>query len=415
MPSKIRKRGKNSYELTVSAGYNSAGEQITYRKTVSAIGPAEAKRLYNEYAAEVQRGNITITGKLKIKDFAERWYKEYCEKNLAPKTQRSYKLHIDKRIAPALGNIDINKLKPLHIIEFLNNLTEPGLREDGKEGALGEESIMYCFRVLSSMLNDAVQWQIIPNNPAERVKPPTVKKKKQNAVYSEEQTQIMLNALESEPLKYQLIVLLDVVTGLRLGELCGLEWPDFNLLKSYVDISRASQSLSGLGTFSKAPKSDSSVRRITLPEGIISLLKEHKAEQNAERLRLGSNWHNSSRLFTQWNGKPIYVQTPSKWFTAFLKRYNKAINDNEKLTDEQKKEKLLPIIRFHDLRHTSATLLVAKGVPLKNISSRLGHADIRTTANIYSHALQSVDKQIANTMDDLLFNNAKQAAKKEQA
>jgi integrase len=412
MPSKIKKRGENSYLLTVAAGYDGQGKQIVYTRTVQATGPNEAKKMYNDFASEVQKGNITTTGKLKLKDFADRWYKEHCEKNLAPKTQRSYKLHLEKRIVPALGNLDINKIKPLQIISFINNLQEPGLRLDGKEGTLSDDAVKYCYCVLSSMLTDAVQWQIIPSNPCDRVKPPTVKKNKAaNSSYDEEQTIKLITALEKEPLKHQITILLAIVTGLRLGELCGLEWKDLNLQAGVLSVNRASQSLSRIGTFVKDPKNESSNRAITLPQGIIPLLKEFKADQNEERLRLGDKWLNSDRLLVQWDGKPIYTTSPSQWFSKFLARYNKSIDEYEQLTDAQKAASKLPVIRFHDLRHTSGSLLIAKGVPLKNVSSRLGHADIRTTANIYGHALQSVDKEIANTMDDIIFKD-KQAGLK---
>ena len=104
---------------------------------------------------------------------------------------------------------------------------------------------------------------------------------------------------------------------------------------------------------------------------------------------LAEKWIGEDWIFTQWNGKPIYPTTPSAWFRKFLKRHN------------------LPHMSFHALRHLSATVLIAQGVPLKNVSTRLGHADIRTTANIYSEALQSVDRQAADKMDEFLMNRLK--------
>jgi len=183
--------------------------------------------------------------------------------------------------------------------------------------------------------------------------------------------------------------MLALATGLRLGELVGLEWKDINFDEKHLTVTRSSQSIAGLGTFSKVPKNDSSCRRITLPQSIIALLKEYSSKQNEIRLELGDRWHDHDRLFTQWNGKPMYTQTPSQWFSKFLRRHN------------------LPNIPFKGLRHTSASLLIGQGIPLKNVSTRLGHSDIRTTANIYGHALQSVDQQIADSMDMFLTKNQK--------
>ena len=121
-----------------------------------------------------------------------------------------------------------------------------------------------------------------------------------------------------------------------------------------------------------------------LSKSTLHLLQQHQQQQAEEKVLLGEKWHEEGWIFTQWNGFAMYPTTPSQWFTKFLARHG------------------LPHMPFHGLRHLSATLLIAHGIPLKNVSSRLGHADIRTTANIYSEALQSVDRQAAETMDAFL-------------
>jgi integrase len=412
----IQKVGINSWKLTISGGFDGTGKRIRHTKTIHASSEQQAKKQLALFLAEIDRGTIANTNKLKLKAFAAKWFEEHCQKNLSPKTQQSYKNHLFNRIIPALGGIDIDKLKPLQIVQFINHLKEPGLRLDGKKGELSSQAIIYCYRVLSSMLTDAVQWQIIASNPCDRVKPPTgsTKSNATNA-YNETQVSLLLRILESQPIAKHMMILLALTAGLRLGELCGLEWKDFDFEQSKVIISRASQSVAGIGTFTKAPKNASSNRTVTLPTGLLPLLKELKAWQNEERLCLGNKWHESDRLFTQWNGAPIHVETPSKWFRKFLTNYNDSIEKDDKLSKKEKEVKKLPIIRFHDLRHTSGSLLIAQGVPLKNISTRLGHADIRTTANIYGHALQSVDKQIADTMNTIIFQKDNTSPKKGQA
>ncbi|MEN6567069.1 MAG: tyrosine-type recombinase/integrase [Veillonellales bacterium] len=188
------------------------------------------------------------------------------------------------------------------------------------------------------MLHDAVQWQIITTNPCDRVKPPIVKRHSTaNNSLTEEQTLRMLTVLEGEPLKNRVIVLLTLVTGLRLGELCGLQWSDIDLQEGLLSVIRSSQSLSGLGTFDKTPKNNTSNRAIILPSAIIPLLKQYKTEQAAKRLELGLKrdgglWEgdqdpaDNDRLFTKGNGLPVYVQTPSQWFHEFLLRYNDSID-----------------------------------------------------------------------------------------
>lgn len=219
--------------------------------------------------------------------------------------------------------------------------------------------------------------------PAQRVKPPSTSHAKMELL-NEEEVQTMLIALEGEPLKYRTIILLALDSGLRLGELMALQWNDIDMENGTLRVTKSNQAIHGRGVFTKAPKNQSSVRRLALSKSTLQLLQQHKQQQAEEKTLLGDKWHEGSWIFTQWNGIAMYPATPSQWFRRFLERHG------------------LPHMPFHGLRHLSATLLIASGIPLKNVSSRLGHADIRTTANIYSDALQSIDQRAAETMDAFL-------------
>ena len=388
MPAKIWKRSEGTYLLTVAVGYDDRGKQIIRRRTIKATSMREAEKEYVLFAAEVQKGNVAFTGKLKLSTFAKRWFEEHCRKKLAPKTQRGYKNQLNKRILPALGHIDVNKIRPQHIIAFLRDLQEQKDRYDGRAGKISQQSIYYSFRVLSSMLQDAVQWQIIPNNPCKRVEPPATGRNKV-AIMDEDSIIKMFHALEEEPLKYRTIIILAIDSGLRLGELMGLKWQDIQFDHAVLHVTKANQALGGMGTFTKAPKNESSVRCVTLSGSTVALLKDYRLEQTKIQHQLGELWQDEGWVFTQWNGKPMYPTTPSQWFLKFLRRHE------------------LPHMRFHALRHLSATVLISQGIPLKNVSSRLGHTDIRTTANIYGEALPSVDRQAASQMDEFMKKNRK--------
>lgn len=388
MPSKIRKRGEGKYEIAAYAGYDEQGRQVVKRKTVTARNEKEAAKLQAAFEASVQQGYATLTGKLKLSEFAKQWFDDHCRKNLAPKTQRSYRNHLNNRILPALGHIDINKLRPQHIIRFIHELQEEGKCFDGRTGKVSQESACYSFRVLSSMLQDAVHWQVIPSNPCQRVEAPKPLRKKVS-IMDEENIVRMLSALEGEPMKYRTIVMLGIDSGLRLGEMMGLKWQDIDLEQATLSVNKANQALVGKGVFTKRPKNESSVRSIALSESTVSLLTMYRNEQSETMFQLSGKWIDEGWVFTQWNGKPMYPDTPSHWFRDFLKHHN------------------LPHMKFHALRHLSATVLIAQGVPLKSVSARLGHADICTTANIYSEALQSVDRQAASKMDEFLRRNTR--------
>jgi integrase len=358
-----------------------------FRKNVEAPSKREAEKLLDLFAAEVLRGQYVEPSKLTLKQFVERWLRDYVEAELAPKTVHRYK-EILARVLQAMGHLKMEQIKPMHLVEFYNNLREEGIRKDGKTGKLSDSTVLYHHRVINSLFNDAVKWEVIPSNPASKVDPPKVKTK-QAPCYDEEQTAALLAALDKEPLKYKVMVILALATGLRRGEIMGLEWPDVDFEANTLTVRRASQYLPEKGTFSKDPKNETSNRVIAVPESVMALLKQYKAHQNEERLKVGDLWQGSNRLFTSWDGRPMHPDTISSWFPKFLARHN------------------LPRIKFHALRHTSATLLIAEGIPLKNVSTRLGHADTRTTDKIYAHALVSVDRKAAQVMDNILTGKKK--------
>ncbi len=402
----IQKRGVNSWRLTVACGLDSEGKQIRKIKTISteygceektckdckkisrckARGEAETKlALFSE---EVDKGLYVEPSKLTFAEFTERWLRDYAEVNLAPKTVAGYKEKLT-RILQAIGHLKVEKIKPTHLMEFYANLQEDGVRLDGKSGGLSPRNIRHHHRVIGTILQDAVQWQVIPSNPASRVKPPRVPKK-EAACYSEGQAMAMLKALENEPLKHRTAITLALATGVREGELMGFEWQDVDFEENTIEIARSSQYVTGRGTFPKEPKNETSKRIVSVPASVMALLKQHKAAQSRERLKAGDLWQGSQRLFTTWEGKPMYPYTFGSWFPKFLKRHN------------------LPPLPFHGLRHTSATILVGQGLHAKVISERLGHSTISTTMDIYSHFIKKADVEAADKLDALFTTNANQ-------
>jgi integrase len=259
---------------------------------------------------------------------------------------------------------------------------------NGDLAPLSDQTVKHHHRLISSILTTAVQWQLIINNPASRVKPPKVEKKEAEC-FDENTTEQMLELLEQEPLKYKTMIFVTVYTGCRLGELAGLEWCDINFDEKLIRIKQASQYLPGKGTFTKTTKNESSVRDISMPEILCNILKEYKAWWNQQKLLHGDLWDKESdRLFVQWNGKPIHPSTPTKWFKTFRVRNN------------------LPELKFHGLRHTNASLLISNNVDVQTVAKRLGHSKATTTTTIYSHFLRKPDREAAEKLDNL-FNSKK--------
>jgi integrase len=404
------------------------------------------KQVVRDFEVCVINGQY-LDGAIKFSDFAEKWLTDYAEKQLAPSTVVGYRRYL-KRINAAIGHIRLDKLQPQHLIEFYNNISEAGARADFKciaiidladifkkrvqsrkifakenhvsekvlcnachgqyisynsakaicdglglkfsnvfkitsKGKLSGNSILHYHHLISSILTTAVQWQVITSNPAKRIKPPKMERK-EAAYLDVEQARQLIELLENEPIQYKTAIILLLYSGMRRGELLGLEWRDFDFDNCTVCISRTSQYLPGKGVFTKGTKTSGSTRIIKLPKVILKLLHEYRKWQNEERLKVGSLWHDTDRLFTTWDGKPMRPDTLTQWFENFVKRHN------------------LPPIHLHSLRHTNATMLIAAGEDVRTIAGRLGHSQTSTTLNIYSHVIQSADAKAARTIENLL-------------
>ena len=393
MAGSIEKRGKNSYRLTVSEGFDLNGKPMIHRKTVHGT-KKDAEVELAKFVTEVQNGLIIDGKSLKFSEFTEIWKRDYGSKELAPSTYKRYCRMLETRLLPYFGHFYINKIKPTDIMKFYDLLEKDTqlVRKKGNNGSktkkpLSGKTILEHHRLLRAMLHKAVYWQLIVANPAERVQPPKARKPKRKS-YDDEQTKILLENLEllpSEDTKYKVAIILTVFTGVRLGELMGLEWTDVDFKNGIISINRSSQYLSDMGVFTKVPKTESSIREIAIPEFIISLLEEYKLWYEEQKSIYDELWMNSDRLFVQADGKPMHPSTISKWFVKYVGQIG------------------LPVINFHGLRHTNASLLVAQNIDIAVISARLGHAQISTTLDFYVHPLLSHNRKAGYALENLLL------------
>jgi integrase len=154
------------------------------------------------------------------------------------------------------------------------------------------------------------------------------------------------------------------------------------------------------------------VRAINFPEIVVSLLRQHKREQNEQRLKLGNLRHDTNLVFTQWNGLQMATGTPTSWIRKFIKGYNAKVEQDEALSREEKYSLKLPEIGIKGLRHTSATLMIANHTDVRTVSARLGHSQTSTTMDIYSHALRASDKKAADALQTMLGKKSGKQEKK---
>lgn len=329
----------------------------------------------NKILYELQQNTFIIPSTETLREYLNYWL-EQRKDNLSPTTLYGYKSIMKNHLIPQLGNIELNKLKPLHIQEYYSN----------RLAFLSPTTVLHHHRLLRKALNDAKGWQIIKLNPADHVEAPKPKKYKAK-VLSVDEIKLLIKVLENTPLETP--VLLTLFLGLRRGELLALEWADIDYDNKTITIQRnlVRGGESGNELFLKEPKTEKSIRTIPISDNILSLLKKQKIKQNENRLKFGKYYKENNYIFTTEIGNLINPAVFSHRFGDFLKK-----NDLKK-------------IRLHDLRHTSATLMLQSKIPAKVASERLGHSNIHTTLDLYSHVLKEMEKEASDVLDNMIFNS----------
>ncbi|MCL2187948.1 MAG: site-specific integrase [Defluviitaleaceae bacterium] len=377
-------KGNNKYKMVVSSGFNAQGKRDRRSQTVTATSKRELEDMYAKFKTEVRTGLFLNNINLTFRQFIEtQWLVDTETKSLAPKTLSRYEIMLYQRILPHIGHIKISDINRNHIIKLYDSMLQDGARFDGKSGGLSGKTVLHHHRLLSKIFNTAVLWEIIAASPMKMIKPPKAERKIA-AFYDDEQVIALLdslNGLDESQFKYKVLVMLAIFMGARRGELMGLEWQDIDYEKRTISISRTSQYLPKKGVFTKTPKTELSNRTITIPDSIVALLKDYEQHQIYERERLANLWNPSDRLFTTWEGKPMNPDTITDWFGKFIKRHN------------------LPPVTFHGLRHTNVSLLIADGIDVRTIATRVGHANPTTTLNLYSHMLRKSDQIAADSIE----------------
>lgn len=406
----IRKRG-GSYQITVSNGRDTSGRQLLETTTFTP-DPAKTEKqnqkalelFVMKFEEQVKSGKYLDGEKITFKDFTASWLADYAAPHLEATTIEAYNFLLNKHILPAIGHLKLARIQPVHLNKLYNAMLAN--RTDGKPGGYSPTTIKRTHAVISSIMNTAVKWNVISDNPCERVKPPKQARNINDVkFFTLEESGAFLDELERETesglicLQHKLFFHMALFCGLRRGELIALEWSDIDLQAGTVSITKSTSIVSGKA-ITKAPKNKTSIRTISIPTSVIELIRAYRKEQLQYRLSIGDQWEGDNHIFIQWNGRQMYPSTPYNVFKDIIHRYNASVPPGGHN---------LPDIPLHGLRHTSATLLISQNIDVRTVSGRLGHAQTSTTMNIYSHSLQKMDEKAADTMDGLF----KKAAEKE--
>ncbi len=376
----LRKRSADTWTLVIELGRDDSGKRKQKWVTFKG-GKKAAEKELSRLVVEADGGTL-MTSRLTLAEFAERWLADHASANVAPKTYARYAGLLRQHVVPHLGRITLEKLTPAHIVQLHAKLRQTSCAN--KDGLLSPTTIRHVHRVLHTALGHAVKWRLISINPASSVDAPSPARSEMRC-YDAGEAARFLETSTSEGIRWQAFFAIAMSTGLRLGEMIGLRWQDVDLQTGTLVVRQTIQRVPKIGIVVKAPKTATSRRPVALGKAIVTLLRQHRIVQNETRLQLGSFWQDRDLVFPSELGTPLEDK-------AVRRAYDRIC----KLAD-------VPKIRIHDLRHTTATLLLTTNVHPKIVSERLGHSTSAITLQTYSHVAPTLQQAAAEILDTLLF------------
>lgn len=332
----------------------------------------ECREWNKETLSQVDEGLTFLSLQTTLGGFLDEWIKTVSV-SIRPKTANQYERIIENHIKPSLGQIKLKELRPDHVQSFYNYKLKHGS---------SPRSVRMMHSVLHRALNHAVQLGMVGRNASQAVIKPRLQRKEMRTLND---TQIRTLLLTAKGTRLETLLQVAVTTGLRAGELYGLKWSDLDWGTGKVKIQRQVQRNRGVGLVFCEPKSASGKRVIVLGRSTLAKLREHNNKQQLERQFAGDRWHENDLIFSSTIGTPMDMRNYFRDYKELLVKAG------------------LPNIRFHDLRHTAATLMLQQGIHPKVVQECLGHSDISLTLNTYSHVLPGMQEEAAEKIDAMLF------------
>ena len=341
------------------------------RKTFYGKTRREVQDKLNAALHEQKRGMLATGPQQLLKTYLENWLEQAYKPTVKLNTYVQYRSVIRHHLVPAFGNIPVQKLTPEKIRAFYRQKIDEGSKP---------RTVGLIHAALHRALEDAVKQGLVARNVAKLVSPPRIDRYDAHTL-TVEQAEKLLDAARGSRLDALLILAL--TTGMRRGELLALRWDDIDFKQGLVSVHRTMTRVGGYGYVEGEPKTRSSRRRIVLPGVALEALRVHRIQQEQIRVNAGEKWQDKGLVFCDGYGgffSPDMV----------LRRFDKLLD-----------EAGLPHMRFHDLRHSAATILLVAGVHPKVVQERLGHSTIAMTLDVYSHVLPSMQQEAAGKIDDL--------------
>lgn len=379
-----------SYQIRVFRGRDASGKRLkAFMMTWKPAAGMTTRQIEKELArqATLFEENCKL-GNVSVEHYTFKEYSKYAmevktRSGLKAKTIASYQ-DLLRRINDEIGPLKLQDIRPDHLNRFYGKLAEPGQNKLTGQ-SLSAKTIREHHRVISSILALAVKEGLIPSNAAERATPPKAPKPEMD-VFEVKELQDILEAVNTEPMKWRVITNLLIATGARRGEIMGLRWEnvDFENRRLYLCENRIYTKQSG--TISTTLKTGEN-RYVSIPASTTELLQQWKAEQTANCAVLGIE--SPAHIATHEDGRLMHPDGITDWLSKFSKRHG------------------LPHIHPHMFRHTMASLLIAEGTDVVTVSKRLGHTQTSTTLNVYSHVLDKSDEKACDTLEKLIYQAEK--------
>ena len=375
----IRERSPGVFEAIAYLGKDERGRP-RYKSKTCRDGKRAAQRLLNAMLSEVETGTAKPRTGETVRGYLETWLATTAALRLTPKSLQAYQTCFRKQVAPALGEVELDRLRPQDIEAWLVALLAPGGRRDGKAGGGAPQTARYYANLLKVALADAVRRGRLARNPCAAVALPKAPALEVEAL-SEVQLRRLILAASG---RLRMACVLGAGLGLRRGEVCGLQWGDVDEAAGTVTIRRSVEDTTALGLRMKPPKSGKS-RTLPLPEFVRRELVRWRGEQAQHRLQWGPSYTDNGLVCPRDDGTTLAPNALSDAFAVLAIRLG------------------LPSRRFHCLRHTCATTLLGRGTGASAVQAILGHASPAFTLTKYGHALPEHLAAAAQRMDAALM------------
>lgn len=367
----IRKRKDGRWEGRYTAGRDPiTGKQIF--KNVLGKTQAEVKEKLKKALEECKKVDITRTGKYTVAGWMEEWFENVAKLKVRPSSHQTYRGYIDHHIAPNIGKIPLEKLSTMDLQKLYRKLMNKGrverIEAERQPKGLSAKTVRNINQVISSAMDFAVAQKIIAENPCKAVALPKVEHKEMQTIPTEQLQAFLKEAKESDVYEMYYI---ELATGLRRGELLGLKWTDIDWKNGIIKVRRSIARVNG-EIMESTLKTKNSYRAVSISPQAIEVLKQQKAKTNDQY------------VFPSPNGGPISPDSVNNMLKRVLARAG------------------IPKVRFHDLRHTFATIALQNGVDIKTVSGMLGHFSAGFTLDTYAHVTTSAQKEAAEALGQVL-------------